>query len=375
MSWEKNCPRCGSATIKYGYRTYQVFTLFDWKVYKLPRFRCPTCSHQFCMNTNMIGMFDVKVIEQVAFMYLRSISFQSIVAIMQSWFEKRVFSKRILIQHIEYLVDTLPSSSVITAWLKPKRSGYYALDGTWLKYRGKDFVLLIIFDVETLDIVSWQIAIDETYEAYKKLLKSNYDEIKIDINGLFCDGDPGLLQALKELFPGVPIQLCVFHKYARAGQIMSFIRIKNEFDREIKQMVKAVLFAQSKQEAIDNLNKLKRFARVHREHQKLKKIIGVLKRNFDLLLTHFDNPEMSPYNNVLEGFNHLVKRKTNLMKGFKKPINISRWIKLIMLDWRFHKITSSIFKERNGKSPLELAGCQLPIMYNWMSFIRKHFSD
>lgn len=375
MPNQKSCPHCGLATIKYGNRDYKVFTLFDWKIRKLARYRCLNCRYQFCMNNKVIGMFDIKVIEQVAFMYLRSVSFQGIVAIMQSWFEKRIFTKKVLIRHIEYLVDTLPSSEAITTWLKPKCSGYYALDGTWMKYRGKDFVLLILFDVKTLDVVGWQVATKETYEAYKKLLKSNYQGIKDGVKGFFCDGDPGLLQALKEYFPGIPIQLCVFHKYARAGQIMPFIRIKNEFDREIKQKVEAVLFAQSKQAATDSLKELKRLARVHSQHEKLKQIVGVLKHNFDLLLTHFDNPEMSPYNNVLEGFNSIVKRKTDLMKGFKKPININRWIKLIMLDWRFHKITSSKFKKRNGKSPLLLADCRLPIIYNWLSFVRKNFPN
>ena len=67
------------------------------------------------MKSRMIGMFAIKVVEQVAFMYLRAVSFQSIVAIMQSWFEMKVFSKRTLIRHIEYLADTLPANAAITA--------------------------------------------------------------------------------------------------------------------------------------------------------------------------------------------------------------------------------------------------------------------
>ena len=151
------------------------------------------------------------------------------------------------------------------------------------------------------------------------------------------------------------------------------MRIKNEIDREIKKKVEAVLFAKSKQEAIDSIEKLKEYAQKNKKYKKLQEIVGVLKRNFDLLLTHFDNPEMSPYNNVLEGFNYIIKRKTKLMKGFKKPINIARWIKLIMLDWRFHPLKESEFKSRKNKSPLELTGCDLPKIYNWMRFIRENY--
>lgn len=320
-------------------------------------------------------MFDINVIEQAAFMYLRSVSFNGVIAIMDSWFNQPVFTKELLLGHIEQLADTLPNNSEITTWLSPKRSGYYALDGTYLKYRGRDFVLLILLDVVTLDIINWELAIEETEASYLRLIEKVLNECKANAKGLFCDGDPGLLKALNKCFPDVPIQLCVFHKYSRVGQIIPFVRIKNEIDKEIKKKVEAVLFAKSKEEAIKNLEDLKSYADQNKKHKKLRKIIGVLKRNFNLLLTHFDNPEMSPYNNVLEGFNYIIKRKTKLMKGFKKPININRWLNLILVDWRFHKLTESENKDKKNKSPLELADCNLPKIYNWMKYVRENFGN
>lgn len=149
-------------------------------------------------------------------------------------------------------------------------------------------------------------------------------------------------------------QLGAFHKYSRVGQIIPFVRAKG-IERVIKRKVEQVIFAPTKKQAILALVSLKRYAEIHQKNKKLRQIIGVLKRNFDLLITHFDNPEMSPYNNVLEGFNHLIKRRLRLMKGFKKEMNIYRWLKLILLDYRFHTIKTSLFKERNGKSPLRIS--------------------
>jgi transposase-like protein len=318
-------------------------------------------------------MFTRSVIAQAIFMYLRGMSLNATVAIFRSWYNTDIFSKATLIKHIEEYAEQIPGHFEISKWLKPTRSGYYALDGTWMKYRGRDIVLLILFDVKTLDIVNWRIALEESRESYDKLLVDVYSEINTNIKGFFCDGDPGLLKAIKDLFPQAPIQLCIFHKYQRAGQLIPFKRIKNDIDREIKKKVEAVLFAKSKDEAIASLDNLKRYAREHQKYEKLQKVIGVLKRNFHLLLTHFDHEEMSPYNNVLEGFNYIVKRKTNLMKGFKKPININRWLKLIMLDWRFHYLTESQFENRRNKSPLELAGCELPKIHNWVKFVYKNY--
>lgn len=358
--------------IKNGFKYLKIFTKLGWREKRFQKFQCFTCNHIW-HNADLFGMFEREVIAQAIFMYLRSLSLNSVSDIFCSWYDTDVFSKVTLIKHIEEYSDQIPNQFEITNWLKPARSGFYALDGTWLKYRGKDIVLLILFDVKTLDIVNWRITREENEKAYEVLLVDAYAETANNIKGFHCDGDPGLLKAIKGLFPKTPIQLCVFHKYSRAGQLIPFVRIRNDIDREIKRLTEKVLFALTKQEAILSLAELQRYASEHQRHKKLKELIGVLRRNFDLLLTHFDNPEMSPYNNVLEGFNYIVKRRTRLMKGFKKPININKWLKLILTDWRFHILRETQFKDRKKKSPLQLAGCELPKIHNWIKYIYKNF--
>lgn len=321
-------------------------------------------------------MYSQRVIEYVAFLYLRSLSFNQTIAILGAYYEQDVFTKDRLITHLERLTDQLPEQADISAWLKPKRSGYYAIDGLWFKYRGRDLVLLILFDVVTLDLVNYLIAQDEDIANYRRLLNIAKKEMLSDnqkIKGFFADGDLSLLKVLKEDFPTVPLQLCVFHKLKRISQIIPLKAAKTAIDKEIKSLVGQVLFAKSKQEAIANLGQLERYALKHQAYRKLRTVIGALKRNFDLLLTHFDHEEMSPYNNVLEGFNHVIKRRLRLMKGFKKPINIHRWLKLILLDWRFHHLKESCFQGRNNQSPLQLAGVRLPKIYNWIKYVLANY--
>lgn len=320
-------------------------------------------------------MYTLSLVAICTYSYLRNLSLNKSIDILEAYFEREVFSKKQLLTLIEKMTDLLPDHQTITTTFSPYRSGYYAFDGVWFKYRGRDLVLLICFDVVTLDIVAYKLAIDETYESYQALLKPIPHKVKDQIKGIFTDGEPGLLKILKEQFPQAPIQLCVFHKYTRAKQIIPFKR-GGKVDKEIRNKVSKVLFAQSKKEAIDNLTELERYAQEQQQgNKKLKQVIGALKRNFQLLLTHFDNPQMSPYNNVLEGFNHLLKTRLRLMKGFKKPINIQRWIKLMLLDYRFHRFkeSSKEYRYRNGKCPLQLAHCNLPKYYNWIKFLIKTF--
>ena len=318
-------------------------------------------------------MYTIKLIEHVTFMYLRSMSFNQVNAILRSFYERNVFTKAVLLDHIEQMADRIPDHQSISRWLKPKRSGYYAVDGTWIKYCGEDRVLLILFDVETLDTVAYFVAEDETKEAYTALFNLADLEISVDKKGFFCDGDPGLLAVLQERYKGVPIQVCVFHKYARIGQLIPFKNAKKAIDKEIKERVEKILFAESKEDAISALYALEKFAKENQGYKKLHEAIGVIHHNFDLLLTHYEHSGMSAYNNVLEGFNHIIKRRIRLMKGFKKDINIDRWIKLLLLDWRFHQLKESAFDERKNKMPLELAGVALPEIFNWLTFVRKNY--
>lgn len=315
-------------------------------------------------------MIAIEAVEYAAFLYLRAMSFQHSLAILRAWYDRTVLSKPVLIRSIEQIADQLPTHLDVTTRLRPKRSGFYAIDGTWLKYRGRDFVLLILLDVTTLDIVNWSVARDETITAYEGLMNPVRSETAAGLRGFFCDGEEAGIHVLREQFPDAPIQLCVFHKYSRIGQIVPFVRPKSPMDAEIKDRVERVLFAVTRAEAEAALAALDAYARAHRQHGRLQQVIRMLKRNFDLLCTHFDHEEMSPYNNVLEGFNHVIKRKLKLMKGFEKPINIHRWLKLLLLDWRFHPLNESTFRVRRGKSPLQLASCDLPRIHNWMKYWR-----
>jgi hypothetical protein len=288
-----------------------------------------------------------------------------------------IFPKNLILNHLERLIDKLPSISDITGKFKPNRSGYYAFDGMWFKFQGKDMVLIICFDTYTLDLINYLIAKDENYVTYGKLIDlidSAEPNFLANVKGFYADGELGLLKQIIEKYPCIPLQLCVFRKYTRSNQIIPFIRAKG-IDKEIKSRIEKILFAANKTDAINALDELKMYAQEHQKNEKLKKIIGVLKRNFHLLLTHFDHPEMSPYNNVLEGFNHIIKRKIRLMKVFKKELNIDRWFKLMLLDYRFHKIHSSKFLDRNNKSPLELAQVKLPKYHNWLTLVRKKIEN
>jgi len=96
--------------------------------------------------------------------------------------------------------------------------------------------------------------------------------------------------------------------------------------------------------------------------------------NFKYTLTHFDYPHMRRDNNLLECFNGILKPRLDLMRGFKKEENLDRYLKLFLLEYRFHSLKESRFVQRRGNSPLQVAGVVLSPYYNFMTYLRSHLT-
>lgn len=373
------CPKCHKkAGKKAGKIQLERATRNGLRKFIFQTYRCMN-GHLFTPG-NIHSAFTNSFIEYVVALYLRSLSLNATIHVVRLQFEKDLLSKQTVLEFIEIVADKLPTLDDIDNLFHPRRSGYLAFDGVWYKYRGINFVLLICFDPVTFDIISYLIAERESFESYQKLIQRVFPKLKdISIKGVYCDGDRGLIKAIKLNFPGVPIQVCVVHKEFRLGQLLPFKRayVSNSLDPNFKKKVRffketaeSIIYAKSKKEAQENFKQLKEFM-VEEKDEKFKKAIGSLKYNFKYLLTHFDHPEMERDNNIIEGFNSIIKRRLKLLKGFKKPANIDRYIKLVLLDYRFHEFIESRFVKRRNKTPLELTGVSLPKYYNFIKYLRE----
>lgn len=243
-------------------------------------------------------------------------------------------------------------------------SGKFAFDGTFFKVGGKLFVLLLCSDFESLDVVDYMIAPLENYQYWKLFLKKiNFELSKCSVTKFYVtDGKKGLHQALSELYPSIPTQLCTTHKQRRINQIIPQIH-GDGYDKLFSHLAHRAILAPIKEIYQTYLDVLVDF-HYSREfltypeprQQKLKKIIGALRFQKSKLHTRYYSQEeiIDTTTNHLEGINGFLKERIGLMRGFKKSYNTELLIKLLIYYYRFHKFTSSSFKERNGKCPIEL---------------------
>jgi transposase-like protein len=68
-------------------QTSSFFSKQGWRYHRYQNYRCRNCDRQWHQD-NLIGMFTIEMIEYFAYVYLRSLSLNNTIEIIQAWFEK-----------------------------------------------------------------------------------------------------------------------------------------------------------------------------------------------------------------------------------------------------------------------------------------------
>jgi len=266
--------------------------------------------------------------------------------------------------------------------LKPCWSGYLLADAKTIFVKKEKFYLLLTADALTQDIPMVTFSFSEDYPGYYELLRTIKDEIKFPLHGITTDGDPGLLKAIKTVFPDAPSQLCTkhldrYHRYyfsARGGSAYGrnylYQGNREGIDLFLK-LTSQLLFASDLwrldhllQAYFDSRPYLSRLGGIG-----LTKELEDFESKFKNLWVHFYHPGMPSTTNILEGIIRQLSRKIDDTDGFNSPVTAWNSLKLLIMNYRFKKFSCS-HNGNNGKSPLELAKVKTNHL-NWIKFSQK----
>lgn len=274
-------------------------------------------------------------------------------------------SKDKILSIVVSVSSRLPKILDLNQFLEINFSGRFALDAIFVHIKGISFAVLLCSDFVSLDVIDCEITSQENYFFwYKFLLRIKPILTKSNLLKFFVsDGKRGLHQAISEVFPTIPVQLCLSHKLRRIYQIVPRV-YGDEYDKLFCRLATLAINAPIKELFRTYLNILLQFKNskefltyLEPRQEKLKKIIGALRFQQSKLHARYDFPELIGNDittNHLEGINSFLKERINLMKGFKKKENALQLIKLLIYYYRFHRFTSSNFTWRNKRSPISL---------------------
>ena len=199
-------------------------------------------------------------------------------------------------------------------------SGYFCIDGKVIKISGKKHSLLWACDAKTQKLLGYYFSENENVVSTKSILSSLKDMLSRKVIGITSDFGKGrcFLKQIKDFFPEAKHQICLVHFQRYVDLKLPSTRKSKYFWRNeiFHNTVKAIIKAPSKEDALFLLQRLlslkKCFpASYHRT------ILRSLNRNFDLLTTYMENPDLPATSNSIESWNSKFDRKYKNLNGFK----------------------------------------------------------
>ena len=261
-------------------------------------------------------------------------------------------SKSKLQRLILNLMRCTPNSNHVTEVLCDKFSGILLVDAKYISVKAyeKKIAFMWAIDYKTHDIVWWTLAKSETFEAYywmfKGIKRSNYQ-----IKQLVCDEHQAIISACENVFPQVPIQICLTH-FKRNIQKILDIR-KNVEDQAFFADIK-ILFNQKnlRQYHIQGKRLLTRYY----QNKAYLKILLEIDKKSKYLTTHYQYLDCPSTTNLIEGFNKHLSARVRSLDGFKSYETACLWLNSYVMLRRTtpFKCCKGKFKYLNGKISLGL---------------------
>jgi len=250
----------------------------------------------------------------------------------------------------------LPDCEDITKQYCTYKSGILIIDGKYMKVRGYKEKIPFIYgiDYETHDIlfgilVPWEN--EAAFLQFFRILKS----LNYPLSVVVADDRSALPLALKQLYPGVPLQLCQNHYLENIRQALH-VRTDpthQHFFNSLKQHV----FDEYKDDA--QLDAALHHVLTERsEHLLLRQSIVMAIHHRRKELFAYQNIPNCPNNtNLIELFNSHFNGRLKTIKGFKTKEHALLWLNGMLLRRRTNPFTDCgpKFKHLNGKSSLEIA--------------------
>ena len=364
----KRCPFCGSLnTEKRGQRRVPAVIARGPRIRKYRRYRCRDCAKWFSATKAAKGRkrYEPSVILKAAELYFDAEA------------SYRGVARQLHIRHqqlfvwINELGSNCKSFQQVAAELNLDYCGYFLADGTAFHVKGEQQQLLLTADSASQDIPCAGSAEQGDYFSWEDVMTRLRDQVHYPAKGAVTDGDPALCKAIRNVFPGLPMQLCVRHldayhtyhfNYQFKGPTTGIERFLDITHR--------MLYATGPEHLshlFEEYNRTREFLLA----SGLGREVRTLERKFPFIWTHFDHPGLPRTTNIIEGIIDQLKHKISDCHGFEYHQTACNSLQLLIMRYRFHRFSCSRISGHNGKSPLQLAGADTKGI-NWVKFSQKN---
>ena len=272
----------------------------------------------------------------------------------------------------------------ISTHLKPKWSGVFCFDGTYITVKNlfaklarreewydedqkflHKMMALLGLDYHTRDLPHYALADNENMVdlvMYFQQLKKNGYDLKV----LVRDGNDAISEAAEHVYDhGIPVQLCQRHFLAKFDEKIACKELEKERADllELKRRVWMIIRAPTIDLSCERMNFFVKTKRQFETSKTMNELVGKFLRDFEQLTMYlqYEKGLVPTTSNVVENLNKQLKDRLKPMCGFQTIDSAENYLKLWCLKRRFQEFTDCKARHRhlNGKARLELAGCNI----------------
>lgn len=271
---------------------------------------------------------------------------------------------------LEWAEKHTPSLYETSLMCRPSWSGHLQVDGKHLLVNNTWVILLIAVDIYTMDVPMAVLCYDENTASFRFLIESLL-KLKYPFRSLTTDLGKGFVKESQILLPGVPHQVCSVHLQRYLDQrIPKRPQKDKELILKFRSMAQNLLQAKNLAQYERNLSEFKALGiKATQIHAGCQSIYHCIIKYQDCLKQHYQDEDIQNNSNNVECVISHVSEKINQVKKFESFLGAYYTMTLSMLYWRLHPFTASRFRDRNGKSPLFLAGSHHDIHGDWIDVL------
>ena len=250
----------------------------------------------------------------------------------------------------------LPDCAQLTKQYCTYQSGILIIDGKYIKVRGYKQKIPFIYgiDYETHDPLFGILAPAEDEMAFLRFF-GILKRLSYPLQVVVADDRSSLHLALKQVYPGIPLQLCQNHYLENIRQAL---HVRTDFTHQhfFNSLKKHIFDEYENDEQLNTA--LHQVLTERSEHLLIRQtIVMAIHHRRKELFAYKDISNCPNNTNLIELFNSHFNARLKAIKGFKTKEHATLWLNGLLIRRRTKSFTDCCpkFKHLNGKSSLQMS--------------------
>lgn len=251
-------------------------------------------------------------------------------------------------------LNELPHCADITRKYCNRFSGYLLVDGKFIKVRGYDNKIPVIYGIDYLthDIPTYILSVAENYQSCHSFFTS-LRLLNYPLQALICDDNVNIYQSCLSIYPKTAVQLCQNHYKENIRN-----RLAVRTDDTYRYFMSKIQYLFTKRRTAVEFNKvasdiLKEFSN---DPLCVSVMVDINNRK-EYILGHLIEKPVPRTTNLIESYNSHLNGRLKTIKGFESFSHADLWINGYLIRRRFKNFNDcgGKFKKLNGKCSAELS--------------------